>query len=163
LLISGTWFPVRIPSPKLILMRALLLVICIFLTFVANGQTVVRPKRDSSLRKTILSALREPVAKDIGQKVKFSVDHLNVADDWAFMSGRALTLSGKPVDYRKTKYRSNVEAGAFDDWICALLRRRDGKWRVVQFAIGSTDVVWDGWDKLHKAPRAIFPYPSTVD
>ena len=63
---------------------------------------------------------------------------------------------GGPVDYRGTKYGDAIDAGAFDDGIAALLRYNNGKWVVVDYSIGHTDVVWDPWADEYGAPRALF-------
>lgn len=118
------------------------------------------PKPGSPERKAILEALRVPVQRELKKPVVFKVDHLRVRDGWAFMTGVPQQPGGKKMDYRGTKWSEAIRAGAFDDWVCALLRKRDGKWRVVDRALGATDVVWDGWHEKHRAPRALFPYPQ---
>jgi hypothetical protein len=104
----------------------------------------------------MMDALRVPVQKELKQKVVFKVDHLKVQDDWAFMRGVPQQPNGKPVNYKVTPYARDIKEGVFDDWICALLRKQKGKWRVVVHVIGATDVAYDGWDKKYKAPSAIF-------
>ena len=105
-----------------------------------------------------MDLLRVPVEKELKQKVIFKIDHLKVMSGWAFMTGKPLRSAGKNVDYKKTIYREAVDSGAFDDWICALWRKQGSKWRLVRYAIGATDVVWDPWPKDFGAPKAIFPY-----
>ena len=107
-------------------------------------------------RKLILNALRLPVEKELKQKVVFKVDHLKVQGGWAFLRGVPRQADGGTMDYRRTKYQGLKEGGVFDDWICALLREREGKWVVVRYVIGATDVVYEGWDQEFKAPAAIF-------
>jgi hypothetical protein len=60
------------------------------------------------------------------------------------------------MSYRGTVYQAAIDAGAFDDGIVALLRKRGGKWQVVRFVIGATDVPYAEWDKEYHAPPAIF-------
>lgn len=139
-------------------MRAITVLCVCLITAFATSQAPTSPKQGSAVRKAILDSLRPPVEKDLKQKVKFQVDHLKVQGNWAFMTGKSLTAAGKKIDYRKTKYREALEAGAFDDWICALFKKEGSKWKVARFAIGATDVVWDGWYQEFKAPKAIFPY-----
>ena len=112
----------------------------------------------SAERARILNALRVPVAKELKRPVVFRVDHLKVRGDWAFLRGVPRQPGGKPMEYRGTPYEQARKEGVFDDWICALLRRdkKSGKWRVVRYVIGATDVSWSGWDVLFKAPSAIF-------
>lgn len=109
-------------------------------------------------RKTILDALRPPVEKDLKQKIVFQVDTLRVLNDWAFLFGAPLRPDGQKPDFRKTQHQDAIDNGAFDNNVSALLKRRGGKWTVVVFVIGATDVAWDGWDTKYHAPRALFPY-----
>jgi hypothetical protein len=107
-------------------------------------------------RRGIADALRAPVERELRQKVVFKIDALKVKDGWAFLRGVPQRPGGGKVEYSSTAYQEQIENGAFDDWICALLRRQGGKWRVVKYVIGATDVVYEGWDAEYKAPSAIF-------
>jgi len=110
-----------------------------------------------SERKAILAALRVPVQKELKKSVVFKVDHLKTRGGWAFMTGVPLQPGGKKMDYRGTPYQAARDEGVFDDWVCALLRKKNGKWTVTRYEIGATDVVWSGWDRRYKAPSDIFP------
>jgi hypothetical protein len=114
------------------------------------------PERGSQERKAIMDALRPPVEKKLRQQVIFKVDHLKVQNGWAFLIGKPQRLDGTAVDYSDTVYRNAVGAGAFDDGIVALLREAEGKWKMVQYVIGATDVPYVDWDKKYHAPKAIF-------
>src|SRR5215216_1223901 len=114
------------------------------------------PKAGSAERKAIMDSLRVPVLKRLQKPVVFKVDHLKVQLGWAFMRGVPQQPDGKPMDYTGTGYEQAKKDGIFDDWICALLRKRGGKWEVVKFVIGATDVVYIGWDEEFKAPAEIF-------
>jgi hypothetical protein len=114
------------------------------------------PKTGSPERKAIIDALRAPVEAKLKQKVVFQVDHLKVQSGWVFVRGIPRQPTREPIDYRGTPYQRAKESGAFDDWICALLKSEGDKWRVVIFVIGATDVVYTGWDSKYKAPPAIF-------
>jgi hypothetical protein len=108
-------------------------------------------------RTAVLDALRVPVRKELKKPVLFKVDHLKMQDGWAFMTGEPQQPGGKAMDYRGTRYQKATDDGVFDDWICALLRRKKGKWTVLRYRIGATDVAWIGWDAEFKAPKGIFP------
>jgi hypothetical protein len=123
---------------------------------VVSAQEASTPAPGSAERKAIADALRAPVEKELKQKVVFKIDHLKVSGEWAFLRGVPQRPGGGKVDYNATPYRRRIEDGVFDDWICALLRRRAGKWQVVKYVIGATDVVYEGWDEEYKAPSAIF-------
>lgn len=114
------------------------------------------PAPGSAERKAILDALRKPVERNLGQDVLFKIDHFKVSGEWAFVRGVPQQPGGQPIDYSRTEYREAIEAGAFDDGFCALLERRAGKWTVVTYVIGATDVAWDGWWDEYGAPKAIF-------
>jgi hypothetical protein len=89
-------------------------------------------------------------------KVVFKIDHLGVQGDWAFLRGVPRQRGGGAMSYRGTVYQEAIDAGAFDDGIVALLRKRRGKWQVVKYVIGATDVPYVEWDKEYRAPSAIF-------
>jgi hypothetical protein len=97
-----------------------------------------------------------PVQNKLKKDVIFKIDHLKVKDGWAFMRGVPQQPGGVAMDYRGTVYAQAQKDGVFDDWICALLRKRNGKWQVVRYVIGATDVAWEGWDRQYRAPKAIF-------
>ena len=114
------------------------------------------PKPGARERQAIIDALRAPVERELKKKAVFKVEHLRVLGDWAFLRGVPQQPGGGAMSYSGTAYQSAIDAGAFDDGIVALLRRRGGKWRVVKYVIGATDVPYVEWDKEYKAPPAIF-------
>jgi hypothetical protein len=122
----------------------------------ASAQAARTPAPGSAERKAIAEALRAPVEKELKQKVVFKIDHLKVSGEWAFLRGVPQRPGGAKIDYSVTRYRQAIDDGIFDDWICALLRKRAGKWQVVKYVIGATDVVYLGWDEKYKAPSSIF-------
>jgi hypothetical protein len=141
------------------LKRSLFIALFITLCAVASfAQTVHTPEKGSAERKAILAALRSPVEKDLKQKVVFNVEYFNVSGNWAFLSGDPQNESGGRPNYRGTKYWIAVDAGAFDNNFFALLKKAGGKWKVITYAIGCTDVCYLTWWKDYKAPKAIFSY-----
>lgn len=142
------------------MLRRLSLCVSVLVIVVAAGaasaQETHTPAPGSAERKAIADVLRAPVEKELKQKVVFKFDHLKVSGDWAFMRGVPQRPDGGRVDYSVTPYQQRIEDGVFDDWICALLRKRADKWQVVNYVIGATDVVYEGWDEEYHAPSAIF-------
>ncbi len=114
------------------------------------------PERGTPERQAITDALRLPVQKQLKTKIIFKIDHLKVQNGWAFLRGIPQQADGSAVDYRGTPYQTAIGAGAFDDGIVALLRKRGGKWQVVKYVIGATDVPYVDWDRRYHAPSAIF-------
>jgi hypothetical protein len=129
-----------------------------FFASIAYAQAAHTPAKGSAERTAILNTLRVPVEKELKQKIQFSVEHFKISGNWAFVSGEPQNMSGGSPNYRNTPYWNAVRSDAFDNNFFALLRKTAGKWRVVTYAIGCTDVCYLNWWKQYKAPKAIFPY-----
>ena len=114
------------------------------------------PEKGSVERKAIVDSLRGPVEKQLKKPVIFKIDHLKVQNNWAFLTGKPQNSDGSAIDYTNTVYQDAVDSGAFDDGIVALLHKVNGKWKVVQYVIGATDVPYVDWDKKYRAPKGIF-------
>jgi hypothetical protein len=132
-----------------------------FVTLLATGalaQKVYTPEKGSAERTSILNALRVPVEKELKQKIVFNVENFNVSGAWAFVSGDPQDSGGGRPDYRGTPYQEAIDADMFDNNFFALLKRSAGKWKVIRYEIGCTDVCYADWWRRHKAPKAVFPY-----
>ncbi len=114
------------------------------------------PRPGSVERKQIIAALRRVVERELARPVRFRIDAIRVSDRWAFLRGVPLEKSGTRMDYRGTPYQSRIEAGTFDDWICALLQKDGQRWRVVEHELGATDAPFVDWAARHRAPVEIF-------
>jgi hypothetical protein len=143
--------------------RQALLIIAAILAFTlpAAAQTVYTPERDSAERKAILAALRVPVEKDFKQKIVFVIDTFNSNGSWAYISGAPKAPGGGDPSLSGTKFAEYEDA--YDGNFFGLLRKSGGRWRVVTYAIGCTDVCWLDWSETHRAPRSIFPRTSDDD
>lgn len=135
----------------------LALVFCM-LSFASEAQTAYTPEKGSTERKMILDALRIPTERDLKQKIVFVTDSFKVQGSWAFVSGTPQTTKGGTPNYRGTKFSGAVESGAFDNNFFALLKKSAGRWKVVTYAIGCTDVCYSNWWGRYRAPKSIFPY-----
>ena len=138
-------------------------VLCVLSLVLALGasrvvaQKAYTPEKGSAERAAIMDALREPVSKELKQKVTFVADSpFKVQGDWAFLAGRVKGENGGEVDWKITEYQQRINVDAFDNNIFALLRKRNGRWRVVTYMIGCTDVCYLTWPKDYAAPKAIF-------
>jgi len=125
----------------------------------AGAATIVSPQRGTPLRAAVLNALRPSVEKETGGHVIFSVYALNVMGEWAYVSSEPRRPGGGKIDWRKTKYRRAYEADMFSGQVLALLRRQGGDWKVVELAVGPTDVAWIEWVKNYRLPEALFKGP----
>lgn len=123
----------------------------------AVSQAVYTPAKGSAERTAIFNTLRTPVEKKLKQKIQFAPQTFNVQGTWAFLFGDLQNPSGGKPNYKGTEYQEAIDAGAFDSNFQALLRKQNGKWRVITYQIGCTDVCWIPWIDEFKAPKAIFP------
>ncbi|NUS99352.1 MAG: hypothetical protein HOP96_00035 [Sphingomonas sp.] len=91
-----------------------------------------------SQRRAVLDALRPAIEKKLGRDVEFVVQVLRVEDGWAFVMADPRRKGGKPIDGNRIfgDDFENMDGLRVD----ALLQLRSGRWRVVDHAIGATDV-----------------------
>ena len=131
------------------------------MTILAGGgiaQAVYTPEKGSTERKAILDALRIPVERKLKQKIVFNAEHFNVMGNWAFLGGDPQSPGGGRPDYRGTPFQKAIDADMFDNNFFAILKKAGGKWKLVTYSIGCTDVCYADWWRRYKAPKAIFPY-----
>ena len=102
-----------------------------------------------------MDAIREPAEREFKQKVIFKVDRLRVAGEWAYARVTPTKPNGDEIDFSKTKYRKQIELGAFDPQGEALLRLEGGDWRIVEWVFGSTDVASTEWGDKHDLPQSL--------
>jgi hypothetical protein len=89
-------------------------------------------------RKAVLNALRPAVEKKLGPDVEFVVQVIRVEDGWAFVMADPQRKGGKPIDGTRIfgEDFENMDGLRVD----AVLRKRSGRWTVVDYGIGATDV-----------------------
>jgi hypothetical protein len=133
-----------------------LLLILAFSVSAAVAQKTYIPAKNSAERATILEALSVPVSKDLKQKITFTTRAVKVQGNWAFVAGQARNAKGRKPNWKLTEYQKQIDVDAFEDNLFALLRKKNGKWRVVTYMIGCTDPCYSDWDTQYKAPKAIF-------
>lgn len=126
-------------------------------TAFAGAQQVAIPKPGDPIRKTLFNAMRPAFERELKQKVIFEVAIIRVCQDWAFLLGRPLQPSQKPINYKLVPGGQEVIEGRVDDGYSALLHKINGKWKLVTYNLGATDVVWGDWWKRFHAPKAVIP------
>jgi hypothetical protein len=92
----------------------------------------------STERKAVLDALRPAVEARLGPNIEFVVAHLRIEDGWAFVIVDQHRKGGKPIDGWAIfgEHFDNMDGLRTE----AVLRRTKGRWRVVDWGIGATDV-----------------------
>lgn len=110
------------------------------------------PERDA-----MAEALATAAAADIGRPVKFVVTTKRTEGDWGWLVAQPWTPEGAQIDWSETRYAERASAGALDGngTTYALLRRQGGRWTVVDFAVGPTDVAYADWSQRHGAPASL--------
>ena len=92
---------------------------------------------DSPQRRAILDALRPAVEAQIGPDVEFVVRRIRVMRGWAFVMAEPQRRGGGAIDgHHYFPYFD--EMGGLT--VTAVLRFRNGRWTLVEQAIGATDV-----------------------
>lgn len=134
-----------------------LLILLVF-AFSVFAQITYTPEKGSAERAAILNALRVPVERELKQKIQFAVSNFKVQGNWAYLDGEPQDAAGGKPNYENTRYGEAMGAGMFDNNFFAPLKKNGGKWRVVKYRIGCTDVCYLEWRAQYKAPKAIFPY-----
>jgi hypothetical protein len=101
------------------------------------------PPPGSPERKAVLDALRPAIEAKLDPPIEFVVETIEVEQGWAFVQAEPQRRGGGTIDGRR--YYSA------DDWdfmdgltVTALLRLRDGRWTLVDHAIGATDAWYCG-------------------
>ena len=134
---------------------AVILCCSVVASVTAFAQSARTPAPGSEERAAIMDALRVLAEKELKQSVIFKVERLRVAGDWAYARVSPTRPNGDEIDFSKTKYRKQVELGAFDPQGEALLRLEDDGWEVLEWAFGGTDVASAEWGDKYRLPKSL--------
>lgn len=135
--------------------KAFLIALCCLTTTAVQAQRAYTPAAGTPERKAIMDALRVPVEADLRQKVIFKVQHLRIVGQWALARVVPLRPDGGDINYSKTRYREDMEEGAFDGEGEALLRRDGDGWRLLEWRFGASDTEVPMWLEKYGAPAAL--------
>ncbi len=105
-----------------------------------QGEVDARSPADpgTAQRRAILDSLRPAVEARLGPNVEFVVDRISVAPGWALVFANPQRRGGAPIDGRAI-FGDDIDN--MDDLaVTAILRFQDGRWNLVDHAIGATDV-----------------------
>jgi len=105
---------------------------------------------------TPIEVVRSAAQQAIGVPLQFEIHDLRSDQQWAFVTATPRTMTGQPIDYAKTPFAEAVDAGEFDDWLCALARKApNGEWELVALVIGATDAPFVDWPERYGIPKAL--------
>ncbi|WP_417687275.1 hypothetical protein [Roseibium sp.] len=122
----------------------------------ANPGRTYTPKRGSPERKALMDAARVPISNELGQKVIFVVSVLHTDGNWAYLQGTPVQPNGAPLNWLRTPFARDWKADAMSDVVMVLMRKSGGRWQVMDYVIGPTDVHWYGWLDVYGLPEAFF-------
>ena len=137
-------------------MRLLATLLLSLIAMHATAQAVSTPDTGSPERKALLDAARAPLERRLHQPVRFAVDRLTLAGDWAFLHAHMQGAGGRPLDFAGTEFEPAASHGALSRVYAALLERNAGQWTVKAEAVGPTDPAWAAWAQAYGAPAALF-------
>lgn len=103
-------------------------------------------ERGNPLRVTLLNIARPVFERATGGKIEFVVKRLAEQTGWVFGHVVLQRPGGGKIDWRKTQFAEDLKQGMFDPAASFfLLRKAKQGWAVREFAVGPTDLIWDGW------------------
>lgn len=94
------------------------------------------PARGTAQRSAILNALRPAIESELRGRVEFRINCLQVNNGWALVNAEPQRPGGRPID-------NNIlpDADMRDGLtVTAVMRFSNGRWTLVDQAIGATDV-----------------------
>lgn len=135
--------------------------LALFLLTVLPGLSIAQalhePARGTDERSEILNAVRPMLEARVGAPVEFVVNWMRSGSGWAFVQLAPQRPGGTKIDLGRTTYADQAD---YMDGIMtfALLRYQYGRWNLIDYAVGPTDVFWHG-DPLYKQlPNGLTPY-----
>lgn len=135
--------------------------LCVFLTLAlglnAFAQSVHEPARGTAERSEILNAVRPMLEARVGPPVEFVVDWMRSGSGWAFVQLSPQRPGGGAINLYQTTYANQAEYmdGVFT---VALLKFQYNRWNLIDFAVGPTDVFWQGDPLYAQLPPGLVPY-----
>ncbi|KZM47688.1 hypothetical protein OA90_24810 [Labrenzia sp. OB1] len=122
-----------------------------------RAQSIHEPARGTLERSELLNAVRPMLEARVGPPVEFVVDWMRSGNGWAFVQLSPQRPGGGVIDLSRTTFASNAE---YMDGLLtiALLRHQYGRWNLIDFAVGPTDVFWHGDPLYAQLPPGLTPY-----
>jgi hypothetical protein len=125
----------------------------------SNAQNATTTGANSAERPAILNALRVNSERDLGRPIRFVVKTLTVTDNVAFVAVMPERQNGQRIDIRQTPVGRRGEGSEWDGVHTeGLLYKRNGRWVLEHYSVGSTDLWYDNPDLCPRYGR-VLPTP----
>ena len=112
-------------------------------------------------REAIVASAAQAAARQLNiepTRLRLVPAQLKRGGDWAFLTANLKDAAGRRFDYAGTPLHEAAQAGGASDLVAALLKREGAAWKLVEIAVGPTDVAWDDWAERHHAPKSLFAW-----
>ena len=119
------------------------------------GAPSVHKADDDAITAIAIQAAAQSLKLD-AEQLKLAPENIRYDGDWAFMQARLRDAADKRFDYAGTALHKAAQAGAMSDLCVALLRRDGQAWKLIDIAVGPSDVAWEDWAGRHHAPEVLF-------
>ncbi|MFD1711848.1 hypothetical protein FVQ98_17730 [Ottowia sp. GY511] len=116
--------------------------------------TVTPAERDAMVATT--SAAAAKALKVEAAQLRVVPEQIKRHGNWVFLTAQMQDPAGKRFDYAGTDRHDAAQAGGVSSLCVALLHSDGTVWKLVELAVGPTDVAWEGWAAAHKAPAELF-------
>lgn len=120
------------------LVRYTLAVVVALSPVAAADQRAHAPAAGSAERKSVLDALRPSVEARFRAPVEFLQPNICIWNGWATVVADPRRKGGGAVPWRNYLSKDEYELGG--DQVSAVLRVKQGRWNLVDSAVGATDV-----------------------
>ena len=111
---------------------------------------------DDPIHDAVLASANATLGEQVGSAVSIQPEIFRSEGEWAFVYGPVRTPDGSEVDWSTTLLAEPAAEGMMDgDLGIVLLHFADGDWRVVETAIGPTDVPQVAWPEEHHVSPAL--------
>lgn len=111
---------------------------------------------DDPIHDAVLTSASATLSEQVGVAVVIEPEIFRSEGDWAFVYGPVRMPDGSTVDWASTLLAEPASEGMMDgDLGVVLLNFADGDWRVVETAIGPTDVPQVSWPAEHHVSPAL--------
>ena len=107
-------------------------------------------------KKAAMEALGSSVGKKLGVSVKLEPVTYRTGGTFSYMDANLLQQDGKAIDYSKTTYKKQHEAGKMTGRVLGLLQFENGAWKVLTYNLESDKAPVDSWVKTYQAPKSLF-------